>query len=360
MNFMRGVTSSTITSSPISIKNTVKETTSQINNNNNPIQEYLAELSKKYDNLSIQVGNFKPNDIGQMISKNPVGNHLWISQDFLEQMEKDPEAFEKGKQLIEQSIQEMLQPTQQGIVGTGTLLTQNKKNSWEVKLPTPQDLAEQELQAAKKMYDKLEQAKKQNDKYQKQLRAKKVASLMNSASQIYSRLARSNGTQQVRGVISSASAKLNQARSAMNKADSQERRQLQMLSQQLQTAIGRSRNKIKQLNTEQYLENREKQARKQQELKEATQIKHILKRKKSARSSREYGYMQQAGIESYLEQERVRKALLAQQQFPFSNMGSGSDFTTPDTPTTLPSNGGSISFSAGGFQAQITTSAVVW
>ena len=227
-------------------------------------------------------------------------------------------------------------------------------------MPTPQDLAEQERQAAQKMYDKLEQAKKQNDKYQKQLRAKKISSLMNSASQIYSRLARSNGTQQVRGVISSASAKLNQVRSAMNKADSQERRQLQMLSQQLQTAIGRSRNKIKHLNTEQYLENREKQTRTQQELKEAAQIKHILKRKKSARSSREYGYMQQAGIESYLEQERVRKALLAQQQFPFSNIGNGSDFITPNTPTTLPSSGSSISFSSGGFQTQITTSTVAW
>ena len=127
MNFMRGVTAYTITSSTVSTKTVTKENTSYTNTDSNRIQEYLAELSKKYDNLTIQIGNFKPNDIGQMISKNPVGNHLWISQDFLEQMAKNPDSFEKGKELIEQSIQEMLQPTQQGIVGTGTLLTQNKK-----------------------------------------------------------------------------------------------------------------------------------------------------------------------------------------------------------------------------------------
>ena len=341
-------------SKPISPKN---EQTNAGVNLQAKVEEYLAELSKNNVNLEIHVGNYTDSSASNLLHQFAYGSHLFISQSFLENMCKNMETFKNGKELIEQTVAELLHPSAQGIVGKGTLLTEKKKTEWSVSLPTKADIEASQLEQLKKMFDMIEKSKKSSDQWKKHYKIKKSASLANSVVGVYGKLSRASSSSQVRGVISTANSKLMQIKSEMRNADKTERQQLQSAATQLQSAIVRSRVKIRQLEHERYIRLQEQKAQAERQLKEAQQASLALKRKKSSRLNKEQAYLQQATITAYMDQQKALKEYLSPTVSAYAMPAGASVPTAPVAPPIAAPNSVSISLPSGA-TAVMTSSTV--
>ena len=270
-------------------------------------KQYLADLGKKYDELTVRIGDYSTKNVSDLFYSAKNSSVLFVSEDFLHAMGKNQASFERGMALLSQAAKELTTPTGQNISGMGILLTDKEKTTFTVQTPTVAQWEQAQQENMKTLFEKMEEAKREAEKNKNLYRVSKAKLLMNSGVSVYGKLSRANSVMQVRGVISNAYVKLNQVRRAMNDADQTEKEQLTLVANQLRSAISRSKKKITQLQKEQQIQTKQRRQQAQKQLEEAQEARRLLSRKKSARTAQEQAYVQQAGIEVYLEQDRARR-----------------------------------------------------
>lgn len=270
-------------------------------------KQYLADLGKQYDELTVRIGNYSTKQVSDLFYSARNGSVLFVSEDFLHAMGKSQASFERGIQILTGAVQELTTPSSPNVSGMGVLLTDKEKTSFTVQTPTVSQWEQAQEENLKTLFEKMQDAKEQAEKNKNLYRVSKANTLMNSAVSVYGKLNRAGSVMQVRGVISNAYVKLNQVRRAMNDATQTEKEQLTLVANQLRTAISRSKKKITQLQKEQQIQAQQRKQIAQKQLEEAQEARRLLSKKKSARTAQEQAYLQQASIEVYLEQDRARR-----------------------------------------------------
>lgn len=214
------------------------------------------------------------------------GTYLSIAPDFLEWMSESPETYQEGMDIITLVMNQLAENSSgKKNSASGAVIGENGEVSYWYKQEPDQS---EEKNTLKSLLDTLESlrqkekdmnSKKETDKF---VIKKKICY---SPSRDMSRLARVFTARDVRSIISRVYAQsIN-----IKKNSSYDKEEVQMTVAQMEGVIARARAKIKGLNKEGQLNSMRKKAEKQQELKRAIALKLELKRRRTARRSREYG-----------------------------------------------------------------------
>ena len=162
----------------------------------------LATLQKDFSKVHIVIGTgIDEKNLASMAAGLGAGKHLIISGEWLEQMSKDAESFEKGKTILRQVLTQLSKDSE-GILGQGAYIGEDEVKVWAAKDPAKEEkddpYAEEKrvIEQMKKMTEDMKNAKNKS-------RITVSASAF-SVSGIYSRLAGARSKGQVQAAMGDA------------------------------------------------------------------------------------------------------------------------------------------------------------
>lgn len=261
------------------------------------VEDYIRGLKKQYSGVQFKViSPDEADDLKQFAASSGSGLHLAIGADFLAKMAAGEDAFTKGKSFIEKILGDLLDTSKDlkakgvklkslgvAVTGSGTV------SVWTVQ-PPPDDYL-------KKSFDIINNGGMVN--YTKEKGGRHVTEIKTPDGTIrfvvtkrlgytpgrdLTRLAQIRQVSGVRSFLSGMHANLNKIRGD-HSLDENERK---LAMAQIEGVIRRARSKVKNLNSESILAARRRHATESENIKRARALAEELKRRRTARKSREY------------------------------------------------------------------------
>lgn len=238
----------------------------------------LATLQKDFSKVHIVIGNgIDEGNLASAAAGLGAGTHLVISQEWLEQMGRDAESFEKGKTILRQVLTQLSKDSE-GIFAQGAYIGENEVKVWAAKDPVKEETedpyAEEKrvIEQMKKMTEDMKNAKNKS-------RISVSASAF-SVSGIYSRLAGARSKGQVQAAMGEARRSMGTLRTVVSLGSQKEAAKARAAISSIQKALVRGSRKIRQLNEEELTKIRKKRAT---EKKKQERLKQELVKKRNAR-----------------------------------------------------------------------------
>lgn len=257
---------------------------------NQRTQNYVTSLHRAYDDVTVRTGEYSNNEIQHLVETAPRGNFLYISNDFIQQMGKSKTKFETGKQFLEKTIQELQMKYDHATVTKGALLTSSQKASWQVTLPTKQDMDEFQMNVWNQVFEKRQETKEKNEILQKQISEKRIDRFRYYSTKIYDQMREKNKVFSVKNTIHTIYEKLRSGASFRQKVTNKQKKNIINVQEN-----GAFQNQNEQINDfKKVVKAREKEG--------------LLRRTKSIQQVRQTAYLRAASMEKLvLENQRLQE-----------------------------------------------------
>lgn len=213
------------------------------------------------------------------------GLHMAVSGDFLEWMSQDAESFQEGMDFLQGVFRELCSQalSHTNAYGAGAVVGENGEIDYWTSLKDEDSTFQRmlkELEKQRAERKKREQEKKKA-KNRKLLATKKIGY---SASRDLSRLARVSTVADVKKLISKVYAR----KISIGGNSQYDKEEVRLTEGQMESVIRRARTKIKNLEEEAIMEAAKKKADKKHQQERSMRIQMELKKRRTARRSREY------------------------------------------------------------------------
>lgn len=244
----------------------------------------LATLQKDFSKVHIVIGTgIDEGNLASTAAGLGAGKHLVISGEWLEQMGKDAESFEKGKTILRQVFTQLSKDSE-GILVQGAYIGEDEVKVWAAKDPAKEDendpYAEEKrvIEQMKKMTEDMKNAKNKS--------RINVSSSTFSVSGIYSRLAGAKSKGQVQAAMGEARRSIGTLRTVVSLGSQKEAAKARAAISSIQKALVRGSRKIRQLNEEELTKIKRKRAT---EKKKQEKLKLELQKKRNSRKVADRG-----------------------------------------------------------------------
>lgn len=297
----------------------------------------LATLQKDFSKVHIVIGTgIDEGNLASTAAGLGAGKHLVISQEWLEQMGKDAESFEKGKTILRQVLTQLSKDSE-GILAQGAYIGEDEVKVWAAKDPAKEDAddpyAEEKrvIEQMKKMTEDMKNAKNKS--------RINVSSSAFSVSGIYSRLAGAKSKGQVQAAMGEARRSIGTLRTVVSLGSQKEAAKARAAISSIQKALVRGSRKIRQLNEEELTKVKKKKAT---EKKKQEKLKLELQKKRNARKVADRGIAMEGHLadanhavqfrnrdeeERYMDYSPFAAAAAAVPEMPVDTIAAGSNMS---------------------------------
>lgn len=238
----------------------------------------LATLQKDFSKVHIVIGTgIDEGSLASTAAGLGAGKHLVISQEWLTQMGKDAESFEKGKTILRQVLTQLSKDSEE-VLAQGAYIGEDEVKVWVAKDPVKEErddpYAEEKrvIEQMKRMTEDMKNAKNKSHI--------NVSASTFSVSGIYSRLAGAKSKGQVQAAMGEARRSMGTLRTVVSLGSQKEAAKARAAISSIQKALVRGSRKIRQLNEEELTKIKKKRATKK---KKQEKLKLELQKKQSAR-----------------------------------------------------------------------------
>ncbi len=297
----------------------------------------LATLQKDFSKVHIVIGTgIDEKNLASMAAGLGAGKHLIISGEWLEQMSKDAESFEKGKTILRQVLTQLSKDSE-GILGQGAYIGEDEVKVWAAKDPAKEEkddpYAEEKrvIEQMKKMTEDMKNAKNKS-------RITVSASAF-SVSGIYSRLAGARSKGQVQAAMGDARRSMGNLRTVVSLGSQKEAAKARAAISSIQKVLVRGSRKIRKLNEEELTKIKKKRAT---EKKKQEKLKLELQKKRNARKISDRGIAMEGHLadanhavqfrnrdeeERYMDYSPFGAAAAAVLEMPIDTIAAGADMS---------------------------------
>lgn len=297
----------------------------------------LATLQKDFSKVHIVIGTgIDEGNLASMAAGLGAGKHLIISGEWLEQMGKDAESFEKGKTILRQVLTQLSKDSE-GILAQGAYIGEDEVKVWAAKDPAKEEkddpYAEEKrvIEQMKKMTEDMKNAKNKS-------RITVSASAF-SVSGVYSRLAGARSKGQVQAAMGEARRSMGNLRTIVSLGSQKEAAKARAAISSMQKALVRGSRKIRQLNEEELTKIKKKRAT---EKKKQEKLKVELQKKRNARKIADRGIAMEGHLadanhavqfrnrdkeERYMDYSPFGAAAAAVPEMPIDTIAAGADMS---------------------------------
>lgn len=295
----------------------------------------LATLQKDFSKVHIVIGTgIDEGNLASTAAGLGTGKHLIISGDWLEQMGKDAESFEKGKTILRQILTQLSKESE-GIPAQGAYIGEDEVRVWAAKASVQEEkddpYAEEKrvIEQMKKMTEDMKNAKNKS-------RINVSASTF-SVSGIYSRLAGAKSKGQVQAAMGEARRSMGTLRTVVSLGSQKEAAKARAAISSIQKALVRGSRKIRRLNEEELTKLKKKRAT---EKKKQEKLKLELQKKRNARRIADRGIAMEGHLadanhavqfrnrdeeERYMDYSPYAAAAAAVPEMPVDTIAAGGD-----------------------------------
>lgn len=259
----------------------------------------LDILAKNYKNINIYISKYtNKNDIVNIASSLSKGKHLVISKEFIDKMGTSEDAYNKGKEIIEQSLKVLSSSSFEsmyGIKSVGAAIGDESINFWiaheKANIPLD-DASAKSLQSD--LLDPIKEVEKQGEELKRKLKTMKKSSNFKIPMDVYSKLANARNKSEVMSVVSIARSNIAKLRNLLRDNSESEKIKIRATIRQLEKAITRSYRKIKDLSNEENLSSERKKAKIKEKERLAQHKNEELNRRRAIRRIREKAQIDEA------------------------------------------------------------------
>lgn len=246
--------------------------------------EELATLQKDFSKVHIVIGaGIDEGNLASAAAGLGAGKHLVISQEWLEQMGKDAQSFEKGKTILRQVLTQLSKDSE-GILAQGAYIGENEVKIWAAKDPAKEE-TEDPYAEEKRVIEQMNKMTEEMKAAKNKSRIKVSASTF-SVSGIYSRLAGAKSKGQVQAAMGEARRSMGTLRTVVSLGSQKEAAKARAAISSIQKALVRGSRKIRRLNEEELTKLKKKRAT---EKKKREKLKVELQKKQNARKLADRG-----------------------------------------------------------------------
>lgn len=273
------------------------------------VQNYIDTLKSTYRNIQFSVASIQnQGQLKQYVASLGLGTHLVLSDRFIQQMSRDAQSFAQGKELLDE-VAKKLSAMSQNNIGIGTYLDVDRATSWIAVPKNQNNPFEAQQNSFKNLLEMMEEARKNAEKRKEAFKVSVSSSTLNSAGEIFSRIAKAENVMSVKEVMIAAEQKIYSLKLVLSLGSEKDKKKAQAAIAQLERAIASGSTKIKSLEEEADILRRQKRAEMQLQERKAEQMKAELKRKQAARHSREHAQIGRDQWFDYHEEWLYRKKI---------------------------------------------------
>lgn len=273
----------------------------------------LEILSKNYKNVNIYILNQGSTmDIKNLASNLGNGKHLIISKDFIDKMGSSEEAYNRGKIIIEKTLESLSSSDLElkyGIKSLGAVIDDKSINFWTGY--EKNDMSKLENSGLKTpqndFLDPIKTLERQGEELNKKLKSMRKSSSLKTPIDVYSKLASAKSKPEVMSVVSMARSNIAKLKNSLKDSSDSEKIKIKAMINQLEKAITRSYRKIKDLTNEESLAHGRKAAEIKDKRKLAEHKSEEMNRRRTIRRIREKAQMDEANPLYYYPQMFLNK-----------------------------------------------------
>ncbi len=262
----------------------------------------LETLKKSYAGINIYIlKSNSPADVKKLALGLGSGKHLVISQDFINKMGSSEESYNKGKAILEETLNQLSNSNFE-FNSIGAVVSEDSIKFWTVyQKNTSQDYVQNSF------IDPIKMLQQQGEELKNKFKTMKKNSSFNAPIEVYSKLSRAKSKPEVMNVVSTARANISKLKTMLRDCEDNEKMKIKAMIKQLEKAITRSYRKIRDLSNEESLSQEKRSAEIKEKKRLAAHKNDELNRRRAIRRIRERAQIDEANPLYYYPQILLNK-----------------------------------------------------